>query len=415
MNTKRMNIVIDLLNLCIYSYPCMCMVAVIFYLISGSQKSAWLSCVLLPAFLLSYAVQKLTRHLSFFLALHLLLAYLMSLTGHTLYFQIILFILGLIIGTVSLYTRIHGEQHTKSAASPLLLIFVVISYIICSYKNIAFLQPHIATGLMISILFYCIIRYLINFRSYFLTNQLKANVPLGPIRRTCHGFMAIFTALSAILMIWILKLPLERLLNGINHGFFNLLKCLISLLRHQPAVSEQVRSTGDKALELPPGETSLFWEILSKILMYAGYLAIGIGIIAAIVFLCFQIAKGFHRNTRTASTDHKEFISPFTIKKEKAHVSRKESRHTFFLFASVKDKMRRHFYQQIKPKVDSRTAPYLTSSQLTHSVDDSGSGLLKEHHNEDDLKKLHLLYDKARYSNQECTKEDYQQIKQIKL
>jgi len=420
MNEKRINILIDILNLCIYSYTCFCGLTIFFYAIGQSEDTAYLSLLVFPALIIAYIIRTLCRHLSVFLLLHLMLAFALSLVCRTGVFQILLFILGMLIGSVSLYQRLNVEHIEKGPASPLLLILVTVFYFISNLTGITFFQHYLIYGLILSALFYCLAHYLTNYRTYFITALAKTNVPMKQIRHTCHGFIALFLTLSGLFMSAMSKLPIQSLLQKIYS--------LIELPLHKifSSTSHRMSETlGTDELMIPKrkktvvlaskGSSSLFFVILNKVLYILLVLAVISAIIAAIIFFCYMINQRFYAGKGSSNTDHKEFISPFSIKKEKESVSKEYPQHTFFLFASTKDKMRRYFYYVLKPKVDSSKTACLTSSQITHSINESSSGLLKETHDEAELNKLHLLYDKARYSNEECTKEEYQQMKKIKI
>lgn len=422
MREKTIGAAIDLLNLLMYFYVCFCCLTTLIYAITSKKTDAYFCFLLLPIMYLSYWIRTKVHNLWSFLLLHLCLIGGILFLPSALVVKIVLLACTIVFSIISLYLRLKGPEHIKNNASPLLLIIVIPCYLICSRSNFTFLLNPIQYGLLICTLTYCTNLYLINYRSYFLTNLEKVNVSMTRLKLLNHSLVGGFLLLSGALMLIVTKLPLSQLFHSLNTLLYRFLRWLFSHIQseqdtEEPQVVEEfTEDTEPPAFILQedtPKTPSAFWQTVERIAYVTFYVIVIAVILALIVFTCYQIYKKFHTPS-TNGIEKKEFISPFAAKKEK-EPKRNTSPHSFFLFASNRDKMRKHFYHQLDPKVNHDKVTYYTSGQITSSLNTSTSGLLPQSYSEADLNELHKLYDKARYSNEPCTKQDYQKMKKIRL
>lgn len=422
MREKKLNIAIDSLNQIIYFYVCFCIITPILYSITGSIATALLSIFLLPILFASYLIALLSKQVILFFVLHAVIILMNLYLLPNIYAKVLLIATTLVFMLINLLMRISEKTHMKSNISGILLSLVVVSQMICNKFHYDFMNPYIMYGLLICTLIFCLTTYLVNYRNYYINNHEKINIPLRQIERPHHILLGIFLGFVGLLMFLISRLPLQSYLNQFGNLLVRLIRKLVSFIRFHP--SEVEESTVEE--EVIPSELVIPEDyfpdkehpILDFIYQFVYILMVIIAIAAIVAFvsyICYRIYQGFHAQAKRATTDTKEFISPFTTKKEKERQRDNEKPRSFFLFATNRDKIRKHFYQQLKPNINVQKAPYYTSNEMTQSVNTETSGLLVKTYSEEELTKLHLLYDKARYSNEECSKEDYHNIKKIHL
>lgn len=323
---------------------------------------------------------------------------------------------------INLLLRIGEKTHIKSNTSGFLLMLVVASQMICTKFHYDFMNPYIMYGLLTCTLIFCLNTYLVNYRNYYVNNHEKINIPLRQIERPHHILLGIFLGFAGVLMFLISKLPLQSYLNQLGSLFLHLIRKLVSFIRFSPSeavetpIEEEVVASQPAIPEeyLADKEHPILDFIYQVVYILMVIIAIAV-IVALVAYICYHIYQGFHAQTKRVCNDTKEFLSPFAAKKEKERQRDGAKPRSFFLFATNRDKIRKHFYQQLKPNINVQKAPYYTSNEMTRSVNTETSGLLVKNYSEEELTKLHLLYDKARYSNEECSKEDYHNIKQIHL
>lgn len=423
MREKNMNTGIDLLNLIMHYYVCFCIMTPIFYYFCKSHVYAVLfSASLLPAMLLSYLLRMKAEHVWTYITLHLCMIAVLILLPRTLIIKVTLLVFAVILSIVNLYYRISVPKHKKVNASPMLLLFPVASYMICTKFHINYLPDFILYGLLLCSLCYCYNCYLINYRNYFSTSIEKANVPMTQIRRICNLLMSGFLCLSGLLMLILCRLPLKQLFAKLNDLLYRFLRWLLSKVNAKPSPKlEDVPQEQVMQKDIPfsmllkdEPKKSPIWDYLERIVLVLLSILLVIAAIAAIIGICYSIYKKFHAQ-QSNGIEKKEFISPFSIKKEKVKESGDHSPRSFFLFSTNRDKMRCHFYHLMKPRVNPEKVSFYTSQEMTHSLNKETNQLLPVKYPEADLTKLYRLYDKARYSNEECTKQEYQAMKKIRL
>ena len=262
---------------------------------------------------------------------------------------------------------------------------------------------------MAAIYFICYyIRYYLQHYLYFMTVNANSTgyIPHKEIFASGIRLTGIFSFFAVILLVlfsdigWLSSLA-RQLKNGIiwlrEHGVFAWLASLFDKeyepMTNQGNNAEQL-SSGFMPLEL--GEPGLFWVVLEK----ATLIIVPIVIACLLCFALFQfikMIKEIFRKKRmideeTSGKSIRDIRETYEIKKEKG--AQKE----FFAFLSPAERIRRIYKQRIWTKRAGLNAKGNVNPLHTYTARECGL-LLSEN-------ELALVYEKARYSDAKCTRDD---------
>ena len=424
MNDKLINFAVNIIKQFIYFFFYFCIVAPVIYITGKSQQQVLYCFILLPIILCSYFIYHQIRSVALFFIAHFILGVLLWLTSPALNVRIVMAFFIVLLTSISFYSKLHEEEKTIGNASGLLLIPILISYILCAQMNYNYLLPFMQYGLLLITILYIINAYLLQYRMYFLTNFEKANVPLSEFKVNCSLLSFGFIAIVSIIMFAVTFLPTKEIFNFINRYLGKFLKWLLSLI---PAIKKEHQKELEAVTSSDPSNDEnlyfdvdfpkidvKFWTAVANTLKIIFYIIAAIAVVALIIYFCISVYKAFHRKPKDY-IEKVESISPFKADSVKKKDSSDQHTPIFSIFASNNEKIRKHFTKELKPKVNLEKVSYYTSMQMTDSVKNNESHSLIFEANTEELERLHTLYDKARYSGQKCTKEEYQEIKKIKL
>jgi hypothetical protein len=210
------------------------------------------------------------------------------------------------------------------------------------------------------------------------------------------------------------RLPLGNLLTVLSALMIKVLKLFLTWLfkRRQEDV-EWTEEEPTPSLEgLHHTGSSRLMEILSAIFQWLITIVFIIGVAALIFYLIYRIYQHFYSKGEEVIKDEVHFLSPFD-KKEKLKQKSKPLQLNFHLLGKSNNiTIRRHFAKAVLANAGSnpRHLERLTPSQLSEYV----VGQEQEYSSEaNDRILVTNCYEKARYSNQTCSREEVQLIKRI--
>ena len=308
----------------------------------------------------------------------------------------------------SFVIRLRTGQRLDEAISPpaAVGIIAVPLFVLYYQEHPGFDIYYIAMAAIYFICYY--IRYYLQHYLYFMTVNANSTgyIPHKEIFASGIRLTGIFSFFAVILLVlfsdigWLSELA-RQLKNGIiwlrEHGIFAWLASLFDKeyepITNQGNNAEQL-SSGFMPLEL--GEPGLFWVVLEK----AALTIVPIVIFCLLCFVLFQfikMLKEIFRKKRildeeTIGESIRDIRETYEIKKERG--AQKE----FFAFLSPAERIRRIYKQRIWTKRAALAAKGNDHPLHTYTARECGL-LLSE-------SELALVYEKARYSNAKCTKDD---------
>ena len=410
MTYKRHRIVIDYVNLLmqfIIAYLTMTMVLYPF-----DSQSLLHTLVLLPAPYVSYWIRKYTRHIWSFTLLHLILAAIYLLPERNLYYVIVNASYLFVLTAFSYYMK-HKLQD-RTITSPFLLMYIILIYISSHLLDFRSLMPLCFWLAILYALLFLLNSYLLNLDRFVRNHEHIVNVPFRQIKNVNYILITFLCCLVLLSMLCFSRLPLGNLLTILGTLMIKALKLFLTWLfkRRQ----EDVEWTEEEPLpsmeRLHHAESSRLMEILSAIFQWIFTIVFIIGAVALILYLIYRIYQHFYLKGEGVIKDEVHFLSPFE-KKEKLKQKPKPFQPNFHLLGKSNNiTIRRHFAKAVLANAGSNLKPLesLTPSQLSEYVVGQNQEYSSE---ENDRILVTNCYEKARYSNQICSREEVQLIKRI--
>ena len=302
----------------------------------------------------------------------------------------------------------------KNLGLPFMVVPIGCQFI-CLALELNDVVPWILASAVLLLVIRFINSYLLGHIAFLEEVRNNTGVPISQINSSSTWMLSIFFLAALLLMIISCVLPVNELLPGLGALFMFFVNLLIKFLRlffskekydqgtdepHEPENMNPDMSGFGEA------ETATFWQVLEKIMVYVVIVALALAIIALIGWLLYKMFLAFYARKRHES-DTIEFLNPFD-KKEKAERVSDPSALTFWerLFGNdPNQRVRKSWYKTVKTRLPEVSAPM--------SPGEISEGMSQTESERRTAAGLQAFYEKARYSNQECTKEDVTAVKQL--
>ncbi|MGB8454564.1 MAG: hypothetical protein WCD89_19815 [Anaerocolumna sp.] len=421
MNNKHYHFLIDFINILLRFLASYIIIGTAILFTSKDTASVIKTFILLPAPFISYLLGRHLKHIGSFLALHITMMAVYTFTSHN-GFVITFYMVYLVILTIiALNNRLQEEKPCKTNTSLILSAVFPAIYLLNHYLGITELDGLIFTLVTLFVLFYFLNMYLINFEGFFQKHSSMSNVPMKQIKNTNHILILFFGIICVVVMLFFSTLPVKELLSVIGSLLIGLLRAFFSLF---PGNGEEAAPLDNVQPEtsVPPlgltdaKEPSLLFQYIQDILLGLVTIAMIAGAIALILYGLYRIYQRFYEKKYNNFRDVTEFISPFD-KREK--INRNDPGavgNQFFgnFPRSNNGKIRKYFYKSVlSQKKNDTLLKNLTPTQLSEYALNGQNGLSADMIDPENVKQLALYYEKARYSKEECTKEEVMQVKTI--
>jgi hypothetical protein len=275
---------------------------------------------------------------------------------------------------------------------------------------------------IVYVLLYVVNKYLLNLEKFVFNHEGMTNIPFHQIRNSNHVMIVFLSSLFLVTMLAFSSIPLDRLLSMLGKLFLRLIRFLISLIRFEepeyiPEPEEEEQMTVE---DYPIPEPSRLMEIIQEILQWVVTIFVITFIIALIMYTLYQIYQYFYLKSEEVMKDKIEFLSPFT---QKERIKWERGKMFRNVFGRSNNALIRKFFTQavtanLKP--DIKLDRSLTPSQLSNIIlpipSDATTPSAKDNQTmEHKIKKKQITeyYEKARYSNEECSKDEVQFLKKL--
>jgi hypothetical protein len=368
--------------------------------------------VLLPAPYVSYWIRKYTRHIWSFTLLHLILAVIYLLPERDLYYVIVKAASLFVLTAFSYYMK-HKLQD-RTITSPFLLMYIILIYVSSHLLDFRSLPPLCFWLAILYALLFILNRYLLNLDRFVRNHEHIVNVPFRQIKNVNYILIAFLCCLVLLSMLCFSRLPLGNLLTILGTLMIKALKLFLTwLLKHRHEEPEWTEEEPVPSMDrLHHTESSRLMEILSAIFQWLFTIVFIIGVVVLIFYLIYRIYQHFYIKGEGVIKDEVHFLSPFE-KKEKLKQEPKPFRPNFYLLGKSNNiTIRKHFAKAVLANAGSNPEHLesLTPSQLSEYVVGQNQEYSSE---ENDRILVTNCYEKARYSNQICSREEVQLIKRI--
>lgn len=420
-NEKRMKLIGELLTqqmnhwmlfpLLITIMGCMYMFADM----SRPDTLMWLICGILPV-LTFLARLKLTRFFPFLAGNLLILALTFFIPAENMVCRILCVLCGAGYFLHTFFLRLKAESVYTTPFSPVFGIAVSVSGIcFLRYVNAMDWDAYYIFPLAGCLALQLIISYINRYLHFLTVNKTSSGaMPVAEMFRSGLKLVLGYTLTGTVLLLLSTNLTwLETLLHAIKRGLIAVLRFLFSLfsgseqaeeLLYEPQGAVPDRSG---ALELPEGESSLFWEILEAVAVLAALCIMVFGIVRFILWLIRFLRERFRLDFGRQSLEIKEgqaedIRERCERKKEKKPEQKREG--GFFSFLSPAERVRRLYKKkllgasrQLTDGEHARLALY-TAREAEKKLETGG---------------MAAIYEKARYSSAGVSAEDVRRMKEI--
>lgn len=369
----------------------------------------WALCSMLP--FLFFLVRRYTNHFVIFMGSHILaVAVFVLLPNASIVEKIVIIICAAYYLCESFVLRIKSEERLDHVMNPMLAVGLAgLGYLLQHYQGTQDWESYYVLPVVVFLGLYFVQLYLQQYLNFMVVNESSAgHIPEKEMFRSGITLVSLFSiGASAVVLLtanigWVgqiaqlLKLILTWIIRFLFRGGAE--EADDSPIEEQELIPEQ--DAGFMPIE--DAEPALFWVILEKIIMtlvWVGLIAICIwGIYSLVNFL-------YKRFSRNLEKDEEEEPQSIIDVREKCEVERKKKeRRSPFEFLSTKERIRRIYRKEVW-------------AQRMQLVTDGSPSFLKlltarECGEKMERSALSESYEKARYSNAECTAEDIRRAKE---
>ncbi len=319
-----------------------------------------------------------------------------------------IFVIGYII--YSFYLRVGTKERLSGVISPPVSVGIaVVCLCFQNYRGIAEWDKYYIASVVVYLCLYYIRLYLEQYQYFLRVNESSTgHIPEKEIFRSGMSLVTVFSVGGAVLLLLTSNIGWVGQITAILKS---ILGWIIGLLFRGPdeipqeEIQKQETISIDQKLQMFPmddAESSLIMLILEKILIIAMVLAF----VALFVWLVYSLFKFlYHRfNSRLLLTED-EAVGDIKDVREKCGVDRvSRDKSYFFSLLSTKERIRRIYKKEVwagRWKLVKDGSPSLLKLLTAR---ESGDGLAR--------KGLAEVYEKARYSGEDCTSEDIRSAKE---
>lgn len=250
-----------------------------------------------------------------------------------------------------------------------------------------------------------LIKYMIDFMKYF-EQAGQVNVTVKQIKLKSHLLLAGYGVIGMGVMLMMSRLPLQGVWNKIKHGMYLLLQKFFHMLEGEPIQTRwdpsptPMPSPKGSIVMSAEASWSIDLEWLRPIYDYI-FEVIRILVTIAVILYVFKLIYTIFRNLNKKEKgieEEKEFIHLSEIKKKKQYVPDRAKRE------NIRDnrmKVRKLFLQLMKKQGIEKYSNknYMTAHEMCHLE------------SSEELEQVEKIYQKARYSTENISAEEVNQIK----
>ena len=263
---------------------------------------------------------------------------------------------------------------------------------------------------VLAALYYLLCNFHINLEevdSFLKTHASLERLPVRRLAKINQGMMWLVSAVTAAAMIAAPYLGIDQLIRKGGQALKTVIRWLLHLIPN--STTEEGTMAAEQMNQMMPATASKeipwFLELLYKLLDLIGWM-IGIGLALACIFVVLRALYRLylHFNEKTEENGDKiERLLPPPAAEKKKNLNRKKKEHLFWN-RSADGRIRKHYRKKVLEKLkgspDSAWTPTQTAGRM--ELEDA------------DAKVFAQIYEKARYAETSCTKEEMEKMLRIR-
>lgn len=292
-------------------------------------------------------------------------------------------------------------------AYPWLLVYIVVS-ILGKQLDSEFLVRYACFSAGSYFLIYNFYTNLVEMDAFVQLHSSLNRLPVKRLGRVNQGMMWLFSGIIAAAMFAAPFLKIDELIRQLGLLCKNIFLWLVSLISSGPSEQDvtynpPMEAPGEMLAGLAQDEKDMTF-LLKLLNILAVVLAA-----AAIIFLVWLLAKKLynmylHFNDHTEENgdkiEHLDVEQYETTEKRQ----RKEKKENLFWDLSANARIRKHYMKKVRKGLGEPPKKYWTPKQMEEQIEVA----------EEDRKNFHEYYEKARYAEKECSREEMQQMLKIR-
>ena len=368
----------------------------------------WMLLGLVPYIL--FLVRRYSNHFLVFMGSHIALILLLTVIPYVdLAEQIAFYVC--VIGYVaySFYLRVRTKERLTGVINPIAAVGAAgVFRLFQHYQGIPEWERYYVVPVILFLCFYLIQMYLEQYQHFLIVNDSSTgHIPEKAMFRSGVSLVGMFSVGVSVLLLltsdvgWV-----GRIANVLKNILIWVLRLLFSGEREviEEEILPEKTNPGRQDQGMFPmeeAEPALIWVILEKLVM----IAMAVAFAALIIWAIYSLIKFLHDRFQSRILTQEEELENTTDIREKCEIERHQSKkHSFFGFLSTKERIRRIYKKEVwagRWQLAKDGSPEVLR-RLT--AKECGDGLSRAD--------MAQVYEKARYSQEECTSEDIRRAKE---
>ncbi|MGN0298093.1 MAG: DUF4129 domain-containing protein [Lachnospiraceae bacterium] len=323
------------------------------------------------------------------------------------YYQYLFLISSVVVFFIYLVARVREEESFFEKPHYLCMIVFFIIYVLGLYMQRENVREFVYRSAFLYMMCYAVYVNQVNFLHYLSLNKETSNFPLQQMTMVNNVMLGLFLLILMLAMIFLPASGLDKLLMQFGSLLLAGIRYLVGLLsKESEPQGEQIEETAasnETGLEgLGEQEPPPAWaEVLSNLITSLIVIAFFVAVVGGILYGSYRLYKAFDQKLSDRNGDKREFL-PTQTKSEWAFDGQSDflfKKKTLWFDFSVTASIRRLWVKGLKSHNRDKIEDTFTPRELHDAT-------------EWDSREAHFLYEKARYSNEELTKEDLEQMRQ---
>lgn len=309
------------------------------------------------------------------------------------------------------YFRARTEDETcwlDEPRYPWLAVFFI-TYMLAVYKGCSWLQT---AAVVYAGCYFLVYNYYTNLTQMEAFVKRYANLerlPVGRMGKINQGMLGILSGATVVAMCIFPFLKMDELILKAGEYLRRLIVWILRLIfsgggETEIVETETVSQEMQQVLPEAAESTGLFWVILYKVLEVLSWIAFTCFALFALWNLLkklYTLYCKFHENT-VENGDYIERIIAEPSRQEKKRLAKEQER-SLFWDRSCDGRIRKHYKRRVQKDRKEPPMEAWTPAQIEEHLN-----IPEEHRNY-----FHTCYEKARYANEECSREELQKMLEI--
>lgn len=378
-------------------------------LVGAKEPVIWKWAVLGLVPYILFLVRRYSNHFLVFMGSHIALILLLTVISYVdLAEQIAFYVC--VIGYVaySFYLRVRTKERLTGVINPIAAVGAAGGFrLFQHYQGIPEWERYYVAPVIIFLCFYFIQMYLEQYQHFLIVNDSSTgHIPEKAMFRSGVSLVGLFSVGVSVLLLltsdvgWV-----GRIANMLKNILIWVLRLLFrgggeeveEILPQETTTQKQNQGM----MPMEEAEPALIWVILEKLVM----IAMAVAFAALIIWAIYSLIKFLHDRFQGRILFDQEEPENVTDVREKCEVERRQSKkRSFFGFLSTKERIRRIYKKEVwagRWQLAKDGSPEVLR-RLT--AKECGEGLSRAD--------MAQVYEKARYSQEECTSEDIRRAKE---